>query len=114
MKIGINTLALSVYISIAMAHFQFTPIADNVTMIISKLSTAHLTYDPFKLVYFADLTPLYRLKQNTKIAITTVKNLTATLNKPIYTTAAGQLDHQMNTMYAHTQRIDSMFDIYSV
>lgn len=41
---------------------------------------------------------MYRLRANIKTAILTVKNITMSLNKPTYTTAAGQLEHQLTMM----------------
>lgn len=102
-----SLIILSLVCNLIAGEFQFNPIADNTPPIISKLGTAHLNYDSLKLVCFAELTPLYELKHNIKIAVNTVKNITVTLNKPVYTTAAGQLEHQLNLMNTDEELLET-------
>lgn len=102
-----SLIILSILCTIAAGEFQFNPVADNTPLIISKLGTAHVNYDSLKLVCFAELRPLYELKNNIKIAVDTVKNLTVILSKPVYTTAAGQLEHQLNLMNTDEELLET-------
>lgn len=89
------------------AQFIYTPVPGNTPLVVNKLATAHLTYDSFKLVFFANLTTFYKLKSNIRAAVTIVKNLTTVLHKPTYTTAAGQLEHQLKMIDADEDMLDS-------
>lgn len=103
----IKLIILSFMCNLVTGEFQFNPVANNTPLIIGKLGTAHLNYDSLKLVCFAELTPLNELKHNIKIAVNTVKNITVTLNKPVYTTAAGQLEHQLNLMNTDEELLET-------
>lgn len=107
MRLAIFSSILYCYYVLVAAEFHFNPVAENTPLIINKLGTAHLTYDSFQLVFFADLKPFYALKQNIKTAVATIKNLTTVLNKPTYTTAAGQLEHQLHLLYLDEEKLES-------
>lgn len=106
MNFGSGLLLSLLYLTIN-AEFKFEPIDGNTPIIVNKLGRAHLTYDMFKMVYFADLAPFYRLRTNIKTAINTIKNVTTMLDKPIYTTAAGQLAHQLDLLYVDEETLDA-------
>lgn len=89
------------------AQFNFTAVPETAPMIVNKLADAHLTYDSFKLVFFAGLTPMFQLKHNIKHAVDTVTNLTVIIGKPSYKTAANQLKHQWQLMLDDNELLES-------
>lgn len=107
MKLSIFIVIFSMYYAKMAAQFQFEQISVDTPLIVNKLGTAHVTYNNYKLIFFADLVPFYRLKTSIKTAVHTVKNITRLLNKPVYTTAAGQLEHQMDMIYSNEEMLNS-------
>lgn len=89
------------------AQMKFESVSSDVPMIINKITKAHLTYDSYKLVYFADLKPFYNLRNGIKMAIDGIKRTHHRLNKPMFTSAGGQLEHQLELLYADEERLMS-------
>lgn len=107
MKLGLIIMISCIHWIFTVAQFHFDPVPTDTPLIINKLGISHITYDNYKLVFFADLMPFYRIKTNIKTAVSTVKNITRILNKPIFSTAAGQLEHQMNMIYHNEEMLNS-------
>lgn len=89
------------------AKINFQEVPDDTPMIINKLTNAHLTYDSYTLVYYANLQPFFKLREQIRSAVEGVKNIHMATNKPTYISAAGQLEHQLELMYADEERLMS-------
>lgn len=103
----LRTLMYCALYMIVLANFQFNPVPNGTPIIVNRLANANLAYDSYKLVFFADLTPFNKLKANIKSAVQTITNLTTILNKPTYTSAAAQLQHQWDLIYSNEELLDS-------
>lgn len=98
---------ISLCISLAYTDLTINSVPNDTPIIFSKLGRAQLTYESIKLVYYADLKSFFGLKHNIKSAIDSVKKTHSLLNKPYYTSAAGQLEHQLQLLYADEDRLMS-------
>lgn len=98
---------ISLCISLAYTDLTINSVPNDTPIIFSKLGRAQLKYESIKLVYYADLKSFFGLKHNIKSAIDSVKKTHSLLNKPYYTSAAGQLEHQLQLLYADEDRLMS-------
>lgn len=89
----------------ASSQMQFIRVPKNTPLIVNNLAGAQLTYESYKLVYYADLKPFFAIRDNIQVAIDSVKVSHTCLNKPIYISAAGQLQHQLELLYADEERL---------
>lgn len=89
----------------AVAQLKFRQVPDNTPMIINKMAKAQLTYESYRLVYYADLGPFFGIRENIKLAIDSIQRTHTSLNKPGYISSAGQLQHQLQLLYADEDRL---------
>lgn len=92
-------------IMMAHANLNFQKIPDDTPLIINNVAKAHLNYDTKTLLYYADLRPFYKIRENIRGAVESVKSTHLAMGKPIYTSAAGQLEHQLELLYADEDRL---------
>lgn len=107
MKFSTLFAIFAMQFAVSLTQFNFTAIPETTPLIFNKLAKAHLTYETYKLVFFADLSPMFQLRNNIHFAIRTIANLSTTINKPSYAATTKQLEHQWELMLKDEDLLNS-------
>lgn len=90
------------------AHFTFSPIPDNTPMIIAQHSKAHVSYDTFKILFYVNLEPYYRLKETIENCTKAVENVCKTSKLTACDITLTQLKYQMESINEEDDFIHSI------